>query len=362
MNKNDILLQDYNPNKVDICGRCEERLERLYPQGIPAEALRRYRKELLWMKQYHCEETFQFMSVLHELAESHGSVISLRGGIGGSFLLYLLCEGRCNPLPAHYYCPKCGHYEAPDEYRYAPDMPQKNCPVCGAALRADGFSIPAYAAFGVDGSEMVSRWNVNVSEAFMPYAKALMETYHSHHFLLCECEQCNRLENAKQGSLHGEVDWLTGEWAKIGWEKIAEIESNETFAEALAVVKPQNFRQMMAVLGCISGTYKNKTKLLPDMPKEYAALSLQEQLEQYPAFHREDIYEHLLNHDFTKEDAGWMATIIGKGQHNLKMYQDMPRIPDCLKEITANIGYLFPRAHNVERLWLDAHIVLLEGR
>ncbi len=274
MRNEDILFQDFNPGQIDICARCEKRLEELYPQGIPAEALSRYRQELLWMKQYQCEEVFQFMTALHELAASRGAVLSLRGGIGGSFLLYLLCKGRFNPLPAHYYCPSCGHYEDPDEYRYAPDMPHKKCPVCGSAMRADGFSVPAYDTFGVDGSEIVSRWNLAVSEKFMPYVKALLKKYNLHNFTLCGCCQCDRLEKARQNESCIMPEWSADKLAEIGWEKIAKIESSDIYAGALAILKPQNFRQIMTVLWCVT----------------------------------------------------------------------------CL----------FPRAHNVERLWLDTQIVLME--
>ncbi len=359
MKKNDSVLQDFHPEQVDIEERSEKRLKERYPKGIPSVAFRRYREELLGMKRYQREEAFQFMTALHQVAESCGGVISLRGGMGGSFLLYLLCEGRCNPLPAHYYCWTCGHYEASDEYRYAPDMPRKNCPVCGTAMRADGFSIPVYDVFGPKGYEIASRWNVAVSEGFLPYARALQEEYDGKHFLLCGCDQCDRLEKAKQANSYGAPDWETFDWGKIDWEKIAKIESHEDVAKALRVLQPKTFRQTLAVLGCVSGTYKNRRGLLPDIPMAYATLSLGQQLEQYPAFHREDICDYLLSQGLG-EEAEEMATRIGKGQHNRKNGSQRHEIPDCIGEIASNICYLFPRSHNVERLWLDAQIVLLE--
>lgn len=68
---------------------------------------------------------------------------------GSSFILYLLGITMGNPLPSHYYCPKCHritwHKEMKDGFDLAPDS---LCEVCLSMLNPDGHNIPWQSLWG----------------------------------------------------------------------------------------------------------------------------------------------------------------------------------------------------------------------
>ena len=63
-----------------------------------------------------------------------------------------------NALPPHYRCPKCKHLEwtkeSMPEYRSGYDLPEKNCPVCGAPMVHDGQDIPFETFLGFNAEKV----------------------------------------------------------------------------------------------------------------------------------------------------------------------------------------------------------------
>ncbi len=71
----------------------------------------------------------------------------IRGSGGASLVAYFCGITDINPIPAHYHCPECNHFELyserPEDYWYTGyDIPGKKCPDCGASMNRDGFNIP----------------------------------------------------------------------------------------------------------------------------------------------------------------------------------------------------------------------------
>ena len=111
----------------------EKALTERYPAGIPIPALERLGSELARLKDSPSLDDYLLFAELSTAARQGGYPLELRGTVSSSFLVWLLGNGLPNPLPAHYYCPECGWFEAPDTALFGLDLPKKACPHCGDA-------------------------------------------------------------------------------------------------------------------------------------------------------------------------------------------------------------------------------------
>ncbi|MBR4979690.1 MAG: hypothetical protein IKX77_03990, partial [Clostridia bacterium] len=94
------------------------------------------------------------------LARITGKEISLAGGLhttrgitASSFLAYCLGITDINPLPPHYYCPKCHKTEWVKDAYCGVGLPDKVCS-CGEIMQGDGMNIPYESLFGFKGDKI----------------------------------------------------------------------------------------------------------------------------------------------------------------------------------------------------------------
>lgn len=153
---------------------CDKNLKKLYLGGIPEMVKERYEEELKYLKKSEYQDDFEIFRRLHEEGERTSQYIMLRGTGGGSFLLYLLDNSRPNPMPAHYYCRKCGHMEIVNTGLFGIDLPEIECPVCGEKVTGDGFGIRIESVWGTAGEKHIY-FEYEISSEFLPFAKRVLE-------------------------------------------------------------------------------------------------------------------------------------------------------------------------------------------
>lgn len=78
-------------------------------------------------------------------------------------------------MPAHYYCPKCGHIEFQAGVPSGYDLPDRICPRCNTAMKGDGQDIPAESFFGIDG-EKKPDMSLSLSSEYEEKVKSYLES------------------------------------------------------------------------------------------------------------------------------------------------------------------------------------------
>lgn len=123
----------------DIWHDAEEKLLTLYGEKIPLPVTARYQREKQRMQHTDMEMLLAFLRHLARRFRELKATFTLRGRTGASFVCWLLEISDVNPLPAHYYCPRCKRIEFSGAKRYGWDLPEKTCS-CGADMRPDGMN------------------------------------------------------------------------------------------------------------------------------------------------------------------------------------------------------------------------------
>ena len=161
----------------NIVNACNSRLQELYPQGIPEFVSNRYKKELEYIQSSKFLDDFELLRLFYNEARKSSQPIMLRSTLTSSYVVFLLSQSLLNPLPAHYYCPNCGHFEIIKTKLFGMDIPDEFCPHCNSSMHADGFNLYAEFAGGLQGRRELS-FDYNVPAEFYPFAKRILqETY-----------------------------------------------------------------------------------------------------------------------------------------------------------------------------------------
>lgn len=144
---------------------CYENLHKAYGPSPDPQVVARLERELKGIIDNGYSVTYWIAHLLVKHAaedsdnpEHMGYFIGSRGSVGSSFAATMAGITEVNPLPPHYVCPKCHHFEWANEdpkfktLRSGFDLPHKKCPSCGTEMLRNGQSIPfeTFLGFNAD--------------------------------------------------------------------------------------------------------------------------------------------------------------------------------------------------------------------
>lgn len=129
------------PRKKELWTDVYQSLKVRYGDNPPIEVLNRCLSEYAELQYTDYIRYFDLFRQLHAMAGKMGEVIRVQGGIGASLVAFVMGAAETNPLPPHYYCPRCRKLEFVPNVSDGWDLPLRRC-TCGENMVGDGHNLP----------------------------------------------------------------------------------------------------------------------------------------------------------------------------------------------------------------------------
>ncbi len=143
----------------DLRNICFEKARQMYGDELPKIVEERLTKELDSIINNGYSVMYIIAQKLVWKSNEDGYLVGSRGSVGSSFAATMSGITEVNPLPAHYYCPKCRYSDFDSDIvkefadKSGFDMPDARCPICNEPLNKDGHNIPFETFLGFKGDK-----------------------------------------------------------------------------------------------------------------------------------------------------------------------------------------------------------------